>query len=92
MNSKCAKRCRYTALQLGMCDAKVKNVAKPIRVHCEKAGVHPKRKLGEFRVNPEAILPIGHLGGGGGMTVWAMRTGDDLVGKYGTVRASRLST
>jgi large subunit ribosomal protein L3 len=49
----------YTALQLGISDAKYKNVTKPLRVHYEKAGVAPKRKLQEFRIKPEAILPEG---------------------------------
>jgi ribosomal protein L3 len=52
---------RYTALQLGVSDAKVKNITKPLREHFAKAGVHPKRKLGEFRVNPDAVLPLGKL-------------------------------
>eukprot|EP00620_Florenciella_sp_RCC1587_P024057 CAMPEP_0182573604 /NCGR_PEP_ID=MMETSP1324-20130603/20315_1 /TAXON_ID=236786 /ORGANISM="Florenciella sp., Strain RCC1587" /LENGTH=298 /DNA_ID=CAMNT_0024788739 /DNA_START=53 /DNA_END=949 /DNA_ORIENTATION=+ len=49
----------YTALQLGICDAKEKNVTKPLRVHYSKAGVKPKRKLGEFRVAEDGILPVG---------------------------------
>lgn len=49
----------YSALQLGVSDAKVKNVTKPLRMHFQKAGVAPKRKLWEFRVKPEALLPVG---------------------------------
>lgn len=49
----------YTAVQLGVSDAKVKNVTKPLRAHFAKAGVHPKRKLGEFIVKPEALLEPG---------------------------------
>ena len=50
---------RYTALQLGVSNAKAKNITKPLLQHFANAGVHPKRKLGEFRVNPDAILPLG---------------------------------
>mmetsp|Transcript_12936 Transcript_12936/g.25518 ORF Transcript_12936/g.25518 Transcript_12936/m.25518 type:complete len:296 (+) Transcript_12936:24-911(+) len=49
----------YTALQLGVSNAKAKNITKPLLQHFANAGVHPKRKLGEFRVNPDAILPLG---------------------------------
>ena len=49
----------YTALQLGVGTAKVKNVTKPMRGHFAKAKVEPKRKLAEFRVSPEALLPLG---------------------------------
>eukprot|EP00622_Pseudochattonella_farcimen_P008013 FR744156.1.p1 GENE.FR744156.1~~FR744156.1.p1 ORF type:complete len:269 (+),score=23.19 FR744156.1:38-808(+) len=49
----------YTALQLGVSAAKEKNVTKPLRVHFAKANVPPKRKLGEFRVSPDALLPVG---------------------------------
>ena len=49
----------YSAVQVGVSDAKVKNVTKPLRCHFEKAGVAPKRKVMEFRVKPEALLPVG---------------------------------
>jgi len=49
----------YTALQLGVSEAKVKNVTKPLDFHFRKAGVAPKRKLGEFRVKPDGVLPVG---------------------------------
>ncbi len=39
----------YTALQLGVGTAKVKNVSKPQRGHFAKAKVEPKRRLFEFR-------------------------------------------
>jgi large subunit ribosomal protein L3 len=48
-------------MQLGVCDAKVKNVTKPLTVHFAKAGVPPKRHLAEFRCKPEALLPPGTL-------------------------------
>ena len=49
----------YTALQLGVGTAKVKNVSKPQRGHFAKAKVEPKRRLFEFRVSPEALIEVG---------------------------------
>ncbi|KAG0213670.1 54S ribosomal protein L9, mitochondrial [Mortierella sp. GBA30] len=49
----------YTALQIGSTDRSEKNVTKPMLGHFEKAGVEPKRKLFEFRVTPDAVLPVG---------------------------------
>src|SRR5205085_11844884 len=49
----------YTALQLGIGAAKVKNVTKPQRGHFAKAKVEPKAKLAEFRVSEDALVPVG---------------------------------
>ena len=49
----------YTAVQVGWGKAKVKNVTKPNKGHFAKAKVEPKRKLVEFRVEPEAMLEPG---------------------------------
>ena len=49
----------YTAVQLGVGKAKVKNVGKPMRGHFAKAKVEPKRKLAEFRVAKDAVLEVG---------------------------------
>ncbi len=49
----------YAALQLGVEQARVKNVGKPMRGHFAKAGVEPKRKLVEFRVANDALLEPG---------------------------------
>src|SRR5437764_12157539 len=49
----------YTALQLGVGAAKVKNVTKPQRGHFAKAKVEPKAKLAEFRVSEDALVPVG---------------------------------
>ena len=54
-----AERDGYTAVQLGVGKAKVKNVTKPMRGHFAKAKVEPKRKLVEFRVPAEALLDVG---------------------------------
>ena len=49
----------YTALQLGAGIAKVKNVSKAERGHFAVAQVEPKRKVVEFRVSEDAIIPVG---------------------------------
>ena len=56
---KTAERDGYTAVQLGVGTAKVKNVPKPMRGHYAKAKVEPKRKLVEFRVAADAVLEVG---------------------------------
>src|SRR5882762_8795048 len=49
----------YTALQLGVGAAKVKNVSKPQRGHFAKAKVEPKARLAEFRVSEDALVDVG---------------------------------
>ena len=49
----------YTALQLGLGTAKVKNVSKAVRGHFAVANVEPKRKVAEFRVDADALIPVG---------------------------------
>ena len=49
----------YTAVQLGVGNAKVKNVTKPQRGHFAKAKVEPKAKLAEFRVSEDALVAVG---------------------------------
>ncbi len=49
----------YTALQLGFCNKKQKNVTKPLRGVFAKAKIHPKEKVVEFRVSQDAILKVG---------------------------------
>ena len=49
----------YTAVQLGIGRAKVKNVSKAERARFAAAKVEPKMKLAEFRVKEEELLPIG---------------------------------
>ena len=54
-----AEKDGYSAVQLGVGKAKVKNVGKPMRGHFSKAKVEPKRKLAEFRVAKDAVLEVG---------------------------------
>ena len=49
----------YTALQLGIGRAKVKNVSKAERGRFAVAQVEPKMKLAEFRVSEDAMIPVG---------------------------------
>jgi large subunit ribosomal protein L3 len=49
----------YTAVQLGVGKAKVKNVTQPMRGHYAKAKVEPKRKLVEFRVPKDGLIEVG---------------------------------
>jgi len=49
----------YVALQLGAGSRKVKNVSKAERGRFAVAKVEPKRKIVEFRVSDDALLPVG---------------------------------
>jgi large subunit ribosomal protein L3 len=49
----------YTAVQLGVGLAKVKNTPKALRGHFARAEVEPKRKVAEFRVSPENLIDVG---------------------------------
>lgn len=49
----------YTAVQLGAGTAKAKRTSQAMRGHFAAAKVEPKRKVAEFRVDPEAMLNVG---------------------------------
>ena len=49
----------YTALQLGIGRAKVKNVPKAERERFARAQVEPKMKLAEFVVAEDGLIPVG---------------------------------
>ncbi|ATJ91189.1 50S ribosomal protein L3 [Acetobacter tropicalis] len=49
----------YTAVQLGLGKAKVKNVTKPNRGHFARTKVEPKKVVREFRVAEDAALEVG---------------------------------
>ncbi len=49
----------YAALQLGVENAKVKHVSKPMRGHFARAKVEPKRRLAEFRVSEDGMVDVG---------------------------------
>ena len=49
----------YVANVLGLREAKAKHIAKPQAVAAEKAGVKPFRKVAEFRVSDDCVIPTG---------------------------------
>ena len=49
----------YTALQLGAGIPKIKRLTKAERGHFAVAKVEPKRRLKEFRVSPDNVIPVG---------------------------------
>ena len=54
-----AERDGYVAVQLGAGEAKAKRVSAPMRGHFAKANVAPKRKIVEFRVTEDNLIPVG---------------------------------
>jgi len=89
----------YTALQLGVDNAKVKNVSKPMRGHFAKAKVEPKRKVAEFRVDDDALVDVGaeitadHFIAGQRVDITATSQGKGFAGAmkrhhFGGMRAS----
>src|SRR3978361_1102105 len=49
----------YVAIQLGSGTRKVKNVSKAERGRFAVAKVEPKRRIAEFRVSDDSVLPVG---------------------------------
>ena len=49
----------YTAVQLGAGTAKAKRTSQGMRGHYAAAKVEPKRKLAEFRVDPDNMIAVG---------------------------------
>lgn len=49
----------YSAVQLGIGSAKPRNLTKAMRGHFAKAKVEPRKKLVEFRVDPENLVDVG---------------------------------
>src|SRR5450755_173130 len=49
----------YVALQLGSGERRTNNMIKADRGYFAKAKVEPKRKLAEFRVTEDALIPVG---------------------------------
>jgi large subunit ribosomal protein L3 len=54
-----AEKDGYTAVQLGAGTAKAKRTSKAMRGHFAAAKVEPKRKVAEFRVDPENLIDVG---------------------------------
>src|SRR5579864_1563616 len=49
----------YVALQLGAGERRTNNMSKADRGYFAKANVEPRRKLAEFRVTEDALIPVG---------------------------------
>lgn len=49
----------YSAVQLGAGTAKAKRTSKALRGHFAAAKVEPKRKVAEFRVDPDNLIAVG---------------------------------
>jgi large subunit ribosomal protein L3 len=89
----------YVALQLGAGKAKVKNVSKAERGRFAVAQVEPRKKLAEFRVTEDALIPVGseitadHFIPGQFVDVTGTSTGKGFAGgmkrwNFGGLRAS----
>src|SRR5437868_4289130 len=89
----------YTALQVGVGKAKVKNVSKAERGRFAVVQVEPKRKVAEFRVSEDALIPVGaeitadHFVPGQFVDVTGTTTGKGFAGamkrwNFGGLRAS----
>jgi large subunit ribosomal protein L3 len=89
----------YTALQVGVGKAKVKNVSMAERGRFAVAQVEPKRKLAEFRVSEDAVIPVGaeitadHFVAGQFVDVTGITTGKGFAGgmkrwNFGGLRAT----
>ena len=89
----------YTALQVGVGKAKVKNVSKAERGQFSVAKVEPKRKVAEFRVSEDAVIPVGaeitadHFVAGQFVDVTGTTTGKGFAGgmkrwNFGGLRAT----
>ncbi len=89
----------YTALQVGVGKAKVKNVSNAERGRFAVAKVEPKRKIAEFRVSEDAVIPVGaeitadHFVAGQFVDVTGTTTGKGFAGgmkrwNFGGLRAT----
>ena len=57
--TKTAEKNGYTAVELGVGQAKIKRTSRALRGHFAQAKVEPKRKVAEFRVSEDALLKVG---------------------------------
>jgi large subunit ribosomal protein L3 len=59
IGNRTAEKNGYIANILGLREAKAKHIAKPQAIAAEKAGVKPYRKVVEFRVSDDCVIPVG---------------------------------
>jgi large subunit ribosomal protein L3 len=94
-----AEKDGYSAVQLGTTEAKVKHLTRAERGHFAAAGVAPCRKVAEFRVSADALLPVGstlsvaHFVAGQRVDVQATSKGKGFTGvmarhNFGGMRAT----
>ena len=88
---KTAEKDGYTAVQLGVGKAKVKNLSKAVRGHYAKAKVEPKSKLVEFRVTPDAVLEVGAELDVGHFLAETREVASEDAGGHNDVHTGRLS-
>lgn len=90
---------KYVALQLGAGERRTNNMNKADRGYFAKAKVEPKRKLAEFRVSEDALIPVGaeitadHFIAGQFVDVCGISVGKGFAGgmkrwNFGGLRAS----
>lgn len=89
----------YVALQVGVGKAKVKNVSGAMRGHFAVAKVEPKKRVEEFRVDEQGLIPVGaeitadHFVAGQFVDVTGTTTGKGFAGgmkrwNFGGLRAT----
>jgi large subunit ribosomal protein L3 len=89
----------YVALQLGSGARRTNNMSKADRGYFGKANIEPKRKLAEFRVSEDALIPVGaeitadHFVAGQFVDVCGISIGKGFAGgmkrwNFGGLRAS----
>jgi len=89
----------YVALQLGAGSRRAGNMSKADRGYFAKANIEPKRKLAEFRVSDDAVIPVGaeitadHFVAGQFVDVCGISIGKGFAGgmkrwNFGGLRAS----
>ena len=89
----------YVALQLGSGSRRAGNMSKADRGYFAKAKIEPKRKLAEFRVSDDAVIPVGaeitadHFVAGQFVDVCGISIGKGFAGgmkrwNFGGLRAS----
>ncbi len=89
----------YIALQIGTSPAKMKHLTRASRGHFTKAGVEAMRKVVEFRVTEDAVIPVGsklsvkHFVAGQKVDVVGLSKGRGFAGSmkrhnFGGMRAS----
>ena len=82
----------YTALQLGVGKAKVKNISRAERGHFAVANVEPKMQMAEFRVSEDNLIEVGaeitadHFVPGQFIDVTGNSIGKGFAGRYETTR------